>query len=400
MKARVVSHSHRSILAIAIGYGVLHAVVDGACAALLACHKGQNVLSGEQLWTLFLVYNGLAFALQLPLGAMADCGRHYRTAMLAGTGLVCLGVLPWIPSAHAAIALVGIGNAAFHVGAGAMVLRISPEQATAAGLFVAPGSLGLVAGAWCGQNLSWWPWLGVGSLALTAIVVLAMQSVAECRAKSFSPQPQYGRSIVLTAVGLLFLSVIVRSTVGMTVGAVHEGQAAILLELAWAAFFGKALGGLVVDRFGWVKASVVALVASAPLLLIDRANGSTAVVGMFLFQMTMPVTLLAIYRAFPNEPGLSFGLPTLALFVGSLPVYVLPAGVVSTTAVLSTLIASSLVCLVVGLPLVLRVRDSVVEVAERERYTARLRHVIAESERLRQHIDDMNEASSGGTSGN
>lgn len=399
MNDRAVSQVYRSILAIAIGYGILHAVVDGACAALLTYHKTQNVLSGEQLWTLFLIYNGLAFALQLPLGAMADLGRHYRTAMLAGTGLVCLGVLPWIPSAHAAIALVAVGNAAFHVGAGAMVLRISPERATAAGLFVAPGSLGLVAGAWCGQNLAWWPWLSVGALALAARLVVATQPMAERRVRSFSTQPQYGRWIVLTAVGLLFLSVIVRSTVGMTVGAVHEGQATILLGLAWAAFFGKAVGGLIADRFGWVKTSVVALVASAPLLLIDRANGSTAVAGMFLFQMTMPVTLLAIYRAFPDEPGLSFGLPTLALFVGSLPVYVLPIGLISTVPVLAALVALSLLCLMVGLPLVLKARDSRSELAEREEYVAKLRRVTEENERLRRHIDGMEDAGRDGASG-
>ena len=347
-----ISCPSRSVVWIAIVYGLLHAGVDGACAALLAYHKTQGVLSGEQLWTLFLIYNGLAFALQLPFGAMADFRGHYRTAMLGGAGLVGLGVLPWTPSAHGAVALVGIGNAAFHIGAGAMVLRMSPERATAAGLFVAPGSLGLVAGAWCGCNLGWWSWLSVGLLVLVVIVVLAMQPIGERRVQYVSFQPRYGRSVVLGAVGLLFFSVIVRSTVGMTIGAVCEGQAAILLGLAWAGFFGKALGGALADRFGWILTSAAALTASAPLLLVD--SGAATIGGMFLFQMTMPVTLLAIYRAFPNEPGLSFGLPTLALFVGSLPVYVLPIEWVSGVAVLSTLFVVSLVCLVVGLPLVLK----------------------------------------------
>ena len=389
-----VRHPSHSLLTIAVVYGLLHAVVDGACAALLAYHKTQGVLSGEQLWTLFLIYNGLAFALQLPFGAMADFGRHYRTAMLAGASLVCLGVFPWIPSAHVAIALVAVGNAAFHIGAGAMVLRISPERATAAGLFVAPGSLGLVAGAWCGQNLAGWPWLSVGALALTAVVVLAMQPMAERRVMAFSSQPRYGRSIVLTAVGLLFLSVIVRSTVGMTIGAVQEGHAAILLGLAWAAFFGKAIGGLVADRFGWIKTSVIALVASAPLLLMDR--GATAIAGMFLFQMTTPVTLLVIYRAFRNEPGLSFGLPTLALFIGSLPVYLLPLASISTAPVLLTLIVLSLVCVMVGLPLILRTSNGRVDLVERDENVVKLRGVTEENARLRRDMDGMEDASDPG----
>jgi FSR family fosmidomycin resistance protein-like MFS transporter len=332
---------------------------------LLAYHKTQPDLSTERLWTLFLIYNGLAFALQMPLGALADSGRKYRLAMIAGVGLVCLGVLPWVPSAHAAIALVGIGNAAFHVGAGAMVLRISPERAAAAGLFVAPGSLGLVAGGWYGRSLSWWPWLCVVVLATAAVAVLVLQPMAERRVTRSSTQPPCSRPIALIAVAFLLLSVIVRSTVGMAIGAVYTGQSSILLGLAWAAFFGKACGGLIADRFGWIKTSVAALLLSAPLLLIDGANGTFAMAGMFLFQMTMPVTLLAIYRVFPDEPGLSFGLPTLALFIGSLPVYVLPVTAIAATPIVLTLIAVSLVCLFVGLPLILR-KPVKIELSKRE----------------------------------
>ena len=237
--------AYRLILAIAIVYGVLHAVVDGACAALLAHHRTGGSLSGDQIWTLFLIYNGLAFALQVPLGAMADFRRYYRTAMLVGAGLGwpghgsldCVGPrgpLAWSRSA----------TLPFISAAGATVLRISPERAGPAGLFVAPGSLGLVAGTWCGENLVWWPWLCLGLLALCGMVVLAIHPAAERRVRSFSGKLHRGRSIVMTAVGLLLVSVAVRSTVGMTIGAVHEGQATVLLGLAWAAFFGKALGGL------------------------------------------------------------------------------------------------------------------------------------------------------------
>ena len=38
--------------------------------------------------------------------------------------------------------------------------------------------------------------------------------------------------------------------------------------------------------------------------------------GLLLFNMTMPLTLTALANTFPNSKGTAFGLTTLALFVG------------------------------------------------------------------------------------
>ena len=46
--------------------------------------------------------------------------------------------------------------------------------------------------------------------------------------------------------------------------------------------------------------------------------GLTAV---FLFNMTMPLTLYLLADKFPNQPGFAFGLLTFGLFLGFLPVY-------------------------------------------------------------------------------
>lgn len=42
---------------------------------------------------------------------------------------------------------------------------------------------------------------------------------------------------------------------------------------------------------------------------------------MLVFQMTMPVTLVAVLRVMPARPGLAFGLPCLALVAGALPTF-------------------------------------------------------------------------------
>ena len=92
--------------------------------------------------------------------------------------------------------------------------------------------------------------------------------------------------------------------------------------LAVAAAGGKALGGILADRFGWVRVAMIALLSSVPMIMFGAGAAYLAVVGMFLFQMTMAVTLAAVARLFPGQPSLAFGLPCLALIIGAMPVFV------------------------------------------------------------------------------
>jgi hypothetical protein len=43
--------------------------------------------------------------------------------------------------------------------------------------------------------------------------------------------------------------------------------------------------------------------------------------GIFLFNMTMPITLVVISNTFQGRQGFAFGLTTLALIIGALPYY-------------------------------------------------------------------------------
>jgi hypothetical protein len=79
------------------------------------------------------------------------------------------------------------------------------------------------------------------------------------------------------------------------------------------------LGGLAADRLGWTRAGVVTLLLSTPLLSLFLGNVPSAVIGTLLFQTTMPITLMAVYRIVPREPGLAFGLTALALLIGAVP---------------------------------------------------------------------------------
>jgi len=92
----------------------------------------------------------------------------------------------------------------------------------------------------------------------------------------------------------------------------------VKVGLMLAAFAGKAAGGIVGDRFGWLSTSVGALLLSLPLIAFLGHLPVALIAGFLLFQMTMPVTLTAVERLMPGRPGTAFGLACLALIAGSL----------------------------------------------------------------------------------
>jgi FSR family fosmidomycin resistance protein-like MFS transporter len=92
---------------------------------------------------------------------------------------------------------------------------------------------------------------------------------------------------------------------------------------------GKAAGGVLADRFGRAAVGVGAVVLSAPLLVVAPGVAAVGIAGMFLFNMTMPVTLVAIADVMPERPGFAFGLTCLALIAGALPVMLRLTGTIT-----------------------------------------------------------------------
>jgi FSR family fosmidomycin resistance protein-like MFS transporter len=139
--------------------GILHLIVD-LCTVTSVCRAAARPTS-SLLSPFYLVvgYDVIAFALQLPLGLVVDWLKAPRLALLGGAcgaaaGLLCVGLSP-----VATMLAAGLGNALFHVAAGAIVLVVSEGRAGPSGLYVAPVALGLGAGMRVGRALTWpvWP---------------------------------------------------------------------------------------------------------------------------------------------------------------------------------------------------------------------------------------------------
>jgi FSR family fosmidomycin resistance protein-like MFS transporter len=308
-------------LTLGVSYGLIHACVD--FATVTAVFRAARALRPDLLtpFTLIVGYDLIAFGLQYPLGVVIDRWRAARAALGVGL-LVALGAVLLIPVSGALTMLAaGLGNALYHVGAGARVLGAAEGRAAPAGIFVAPGALGLGMGIWYGRQASGpvWPLaILVGLCWVVAASIRHTPTDGEPRHPSFRTGPKTLWSAIL---GLLLLSVMIRSFVGFA-GTYQCPKTSLLAwGLPLAGCLGKLLGGFVSDRLGWLETTVGALVLSAPFIAWSGGSVYLALPALLVFQATMPVTLTAVYLLFPTRPATAFGLPCLALIAGALPTF-------------------------------------------------------------------------------
>lgn len=295
-------------------YSFTHLVVDAACAFLLL---GVLELNDHIILSMIL-YNAGAFVLQAPFGLIVDKALNPKLAAMLGLVFVAVSFLFW-NNIFVALILAGIGNALFHVGGGSLVLSLKNKKATFAGIYVAPGGIGLGLGAFLAFspvhiNLILFPVV----LMTFGLILYFIETPVFNRVNEKERIPDYRILIVL----LIMIPIIVRSMIGLSLEFPWKENQLLSLLLVATIALGKAFGGVLADKYGLMKVGVGGLLVSAPLLAFFASIPVLGMLGAFILNFTMPVTLMAIFNVMPRNKGLSFGLTTLALFVGALPIII------------------------------------------------------------------------------
>ena len=303
-------------------YSLMHCLVDLVCAwAMFSRFRYAPDAYGQ-----LLIYNFCAFALQMPAGTLLDLvmsrcpGRKagWCPQLVAGAGMLLT-----LAGAFTVSWVLGLGNALFHVGGGVDVIRedkSSNSRGGQLGIFVAPGAVGLYLGTILAERDS------AGMVCFfSGFVMLFLFAglVVGRRKKSFCEEAQAGpvEACSIAAVAFCcFAVVLLRSVTGFY--AVFSWKESGVLSALWVAAvaLGKMAGGIGAAKFGMRPAAAVSLtLAAGCFLLVDIPVFGFAAV--FLFNMTMPITLYRLVRRLPRLPGFSFGLLTFGLFLGFLPYY-------------------------------------------------------------------------------
>lgn len=298
-------------------YSLIHGIIDLCCASVVFYTLSLYNFHSNNIFTLVVLYNLLAFSLQAPFGILVDKLRVPKEAAIFGCILTLISFF-FTNSPALVVIISGLGNAFFHVGGGSVSLNISPRKASFPGIFVAPGALGLTIGILAGKSGAISSWIYILLLLFSIIAILILKI----------PQIDYNHKKIKNNIKcfelvlcLLLLSVSIRALYGLTAVFAWKSNITLLYALTFAVVFGKAFGGILADKFGWIKISIIALLISAPLLAFFQDSPVLAIFGAFLFQMTMPITLTSISNILPGRPATAFGITVFALVLGALPVY-------------------------------------------------------------------------------
>lgn len=338
----------------------LHMIVDFSCIYLMSRHIHAAVLaeSAGSDWLMYVImYNFFAFAVQLPIGVIGD--RLQRNNALAAAGIgcilaayICISLLDISAFPAVPVIAAGLGNAMFHIGGGIDVLQKARHHCTEAGIFVSSGALGVFAGKWLpgkSELIDRIMLYAVPALLLTGFIFALCAAAAEKQHRTwsccFSLHPEKGALAVFCAVCCIIV-VVLRSFAGCVfIFPWSAGWLAFAMTAGVAA--GKALGGIAADRFGTAKTVIASLAGCAMLFMGGEAFPLCGILAVFLFNMTMPITLTLLADVFPKAKGTAFGALTFAIFIGIIPSFFMSCRSIASPILNTVLSLMSLVLLII-----------------------------------------------------
>ena len=295
-------------------YSAIHLVVDLSCAAFiyhfLAFRLGINNIA-----IYILIYDFLAFVLQLPFGVFFNNKNINSLISMIGCILILfaylLNMIPVLP-----VLLIGIGNAMFHIGGGIDILNISNKRSTKIGLYVAPGALGLFLG--CSINKMNYSIYIIPVLLVISIIILytmSKKNKTKIYQKNVSILDYKLKKRII--IYLLLLTICIRGYIGFILNYTWKSDFNLAIFAVLLVVFGKAIGGVLGDKYGLEKVGFLSLLISSILFIFSFKNMYFAFISILMFNMTMPITLILLSN-YLNNYGRAFGLNTAALFIGSL----------------------------------------------------------------------------------
>lgn len=296
-------------------YSFAHMLVDFSCAFLMFF----TLRSTDYFAVFVLIYNFCAFAMQMPLGILADRWNHNGIVAALGCGIIAVAYFMTAPVCISIAA--GLGNALFHLGGGIDTMNASVKKATALGIFVSPGAFGLYVGTLLGNrdNMASLLWVVPIVLLFIGILILTICRVADRGFLTTNERFSLEMPIKPFWIMPLFIVVVLRSYMGMNQQFSWKGTWHWEWILIFALVFGKIAGGILMDCVGAKKAVFYTLLLSGIFYLFSSSLPLSGVLAVFLFNMTMPITLWYMGRLLTGAKGFAFGILTFGLFLGYVP---------------------------------------------------------------------------------
>lgn len=299
-------------------YAYIHLITEITCFYFLA-----TVTSNWRfVWLIPFIYDGMAFVPQALIGYVSDKFPKIKFSLIGLFLMFVTYLLYFCTNANIYISLIilCLGNACIHVNGAEVTLKTSGGKLSHSAIFVAGGSFGVILGRILATSVV--PFWGILILILTAIpfVLLAETYQTEndnCENFNYANK----RINPMIVISLAVFVVIIRGYIGYGLPTSWNKTIIQTVILYFTMGIGKALGGILSDIFGIRKIAVVSTIAAIPFLYFGENIMLISLIGVMFFSMTMSITLAILVSALKNNPGLAFGLTTIGLFLGTVPIF-------------------------------------------------------------------------------
>lgn len=301
-------------------YSLAHFSVDFCCFFILFSGIADKT-SLEVTALGFLIYNIIAFGLQVLIGTICDKNPKLPSGFI-GCVLVLLGVVTikwyWL-----ALIIGALGNAFFHIGGGIDVLKNGEGKMTPNGIFVSTGALGVSLGTLTGKGgidfIVIPIFIMIFMIILTGLISFNKNEIININTKKVVPYKVASKQSFFLIVVCTFLVVVLRGYIGTIASISWDAVGLLVIVPSTCAMLGKGVGGILGDKYGARKVVTISLLLSIICFIIGKQVVYIVLIGILFFNITMPITLCILASKLPNNLGLAFGISTLGLLIGVIP---------------------------------------------------------------------------------
>ena len=302
---------------------ICHFLVDTSCHFIINRLFLQSNIFDIMLIT--ILYNMVAFAFELPIGALSDRMNKTFDFSLLGMGLIFFGSIINIFYKYVFFGIIvffiALGNAFFHVGGGRFSLIIGDKKATHIGIFSSAGALGVFFGTLLARlNIVLLPIfiMLIGFLYLYFVRkenLLYLHLEKENLLKVCNNINNYKYVIIGTVSYFLisFISIYVQNEYNSV------NKDFLLFIFAFSIFISKMCGGIIYDYVEKKKLFIFVIVIFIILFFINKYRYIHYIFISLLINIFVPIITFNINLSLKNRPGLSFGITKFMIFISTLP---------------------------------------------------------------------------------
>lgn len=298
-------------------YFYVHFIVEVVCFYFLS-----KASIGPIVWLIPFLYDAFAFTPQSLIGFIKDKYPKFNVSLI-GISLLFIGILLFSffkVSIYIPLFIICIGNAFVHVGGAENTLRNSHGKLSHSAIFVSGGSFGVISGRVLAKTFV--PAWSLLILLITTIPFILYADTFyddESNCENFNYVKKKLNPFLV--IFLAFLVVVIRGYMGYGIPTSWNKSTLETVYLFFIMGIGKALGGILSDMYGIRIISIISTLLAVPFLIIGDNFMIISLLGVMAFSMTMSITLGILVSVLKKTPSLAFGITTIGLFFGTVPIF-------------------------------------------------------------------------------